>query len=137
MITIRNHVGRLIEGRFEGTLTAEQLKTFGGELADLMVKPPYRFVFVVDWRGCDVWSADIEVKLIGQARSDNIAIERSAFLIDPTKPVAAQVAKVVDLGRNPNRRSFTDLAALYEWVASVLTAEELARAKTFFAERAA
>jgi hypothetical protein len=137
MITIENRVGHLMEGRFSGQLTTEQLKVFSSELSHLIVRAGSRLVFVVDWRSCDLWDADIETKLIGQARSDNFAIERSAFLYDEATPVGAQVQKLISMGRNPNRRGFARLAELFDWVGQTLGAEEMERARDFFRETSA
>jgi hypothetical protein len=135
VITIENRVGRLMEGRFEGPLTGDQLKAFAGELAQLIVKAGKRLVFVVDWRTCELIPPDLEVKLVGQARSDNFAIERSAFLVLPGRAVTPQIEKLVSLGRNPDRHLFTALPELLAWVEPTLSLEEVARARAFFAER--
>jgi hypothetical protein len=135
MITIENRVGRLMEGRFEGHLTPEQLKAFGAELARLMIKAGRRLVFVVDWRTCEAPPPEVELMLVGQARSDNFAIERSAHLTSAASTGRPTVEKIVAMGRNPNRVAFLSLPEMMNWVTPVLELPEIERAQAFMAER--
>ena len=135
MITIQHHVGRLGEFRFEREISVPQMKEFSSKMSELVVRAGQRMVFVVDFRDCEPVDGQIEAMFIGQVRSDNWALERSAFLLLPGAAGTTQMEKVISLGRNPARQAFRELEELVAYVSPILLPEEVQRVRAFFAER--
>jgi hypothetical protein len=136
MITVSHRVGRLGEFRFEQTITVPQMKDFAAQMSALVVGFGQRMVFVVDFRECEPVEQQIEAMFVGQIRSDNWALERSAFLLRPASPTTVQMERVIALGRNPARRAYSNLESLLAWVSPILTVDETQRVSAFFGERA-
>ena len=135
MITVERRTGQMVEARFEGALTAPMLKEFGASLSQIVLKAGTRLVFVVDFRECEPFDAPMEAMILGRLRSDNFAIARSAFLLRPETPTCTQMERIIQLGKTPDRRSFTTIDDLMAWMGEVLSADEIKRAIDFFAER--
>jgi hypothetical protein len=134
MISVEVRAGRLIEVRFQGEMTPAAFKDLSVNLGHEIVRIGQRVVFAADFRTCAALPPELESMLLGQMRSDNWAIERSALLLRPGSPVCVQIERTIALAKNPARQSFTQPAALLEWLQAVLSPAELDRAATFCQE---
>jgi hypothetical protein len=94
-----------------------------------------RSVTIVDWRRCPVMSDDASARLLEHMRSSNPRVERSAALASQKSSIAVlQFLRLVRESAHPDRRLFFEPEPLIEWLAEVLTPEELKRLREFLAQ---
>src|SRR6188472_1463484 len=122
--------GRLLEIRadagYRNVQDAEQvIRAIQRE--SVKVPLPARTVVVVDWRRCPVMSDDASARWIDLMRSAALASQKSSIAV-------LQFLRMVRESAHPDRRLFFEPEPLIEWLAEVLTPEELARLREFLAQ---
>jgi len=133
MITVASTVGRIIEVRFAGDLTPDEMKDMRTPLSQAVVRIGVDVIFVVDFRTCGALSTDVTPMMLGLMRSDNRKVFRSAHLFAPGSKILDQMKVSIAEAANANRRAFQSTTALTQWLSEVITPEELARTRAFFA----
>jgi hypothetical protein len=130
-------VGRLLEIRVDaGYRSPQDVELVARAIQRELVRLPLalRVVTVVDWRRCPVMHEDATTRLIENLRTGNPRLERSAALASQKSSVAVlQFLRLVREGSNVERRLFYEPEPLIEWLAQVLTPEELTRLREFLA----
>lgn len=134
MNTAEIHVGRLLEIRVaDGYRSVADVDAlFAAIAAAIQGKFCEQFVLVADWRSCTLMSSEAAQRALERMTRNNRFIERSAILSSPRSPTAVlQFLRVVRESNHEKRRLFQEISALVQWVAEVLTPEELARLGRF------
>jgi hypothetical protein len=130
--------GRLLEIRADaGYRSAQDAEQVTRAIQRESVKVPLnvRAVIVVDWRRCPVMSDDASARLVEHMRSNNARVERSAALASQKSSIAVlQFLRMLRESAHPDRRLFFEPEPLIEWLAEVLTPEELKRLGDFLAQ---
>lgn len=130
--------GRLLEIRADAgyrSLHDVEQVTRAIQRESMKVPLNVRSVTVVDWRRCPVMSDDASARLLEHMRNSNSRVERSAALASQKSSIAVlQFLRLVRESAHPDRRLFYEPEPLIEWLAEVLTAEELKRLREFLAE---
>jgi hypothetical protein len=130
-------VGRLLEIRLEaGYRSPQDVELVARAIQRELVRVPLavRVVTVVDWRRCPLMQEEAAKRLIENLRTSNPRLERSAALASQKSPISVlQFLRVVREGNNAERRLFYEPEPLIEWLAQVLTLEELTRLREFLA----
>lgn len=137
MFSVENHVGRVIEYRMWGHVRVEQIDTFLERFRLVVSDNPGRKVLCADARFLSVMAPDVSARLLGQMKSDNPLLERSAILIGNGPTFDMQMERLVREANSPNRKTFRKHVELVEWLTPVLTAVEVQRATQFYVEGAA
>jgi hypothetical protein len=138
MITVECHVGVLIELRFEGTPSLDDVERFKAETATLVSEwsalCARRVVLCTDLRATQLFAPDVASRIIDLMRSDNPRIERNGVLGNESAIFTLQVQRLLIEARSPGRRRiFTDTAGLEAWLAESLTPDESVRLRQFLA----
>jgi hypothetical protein len=134
----RVKVGRLVEVRLDsGVRTADDVDAwFDGFGAAVGTLPPgVRAVVMADWRSCPLLSDEASERARTRLRQTNPRVERSAALVFPDS--ATTVLQFLRLCRdsgNPNRRLFTEVDPMVDWLGEVLTRIEKQRLVEFVFE---
>jgi hypothetical protein len=133
--------GRLLEIRADaGYRSVQDVEQVTRAIQRESIKVPLqvRSVTVVDWRRCPIMSDDASAKLIEHMRSSNARVERSAALASQKSSIAVlQFLRMVRESAHPDRRLFFEPEPLIDWLAEVLTPEELTRLREFLAQTTA
>jgi hypothetical protein len=133
--TVAVVVGRLLELRLEaGFRSPQDVELVTRAIQRELVRLPLalRMVTVVDWRRCPLMQEEAATRLITSLRTGNPRLERSAALVSQKSSVAVlQFLRLVREGDNLERRLFYEPEPLIEWLAQVLTPEELTRLREF------
>lgn len=133
-------VGRLIEVRAaSGYRSVADVDRMIVGLRALMDSSPtdMKFVIAADWRAVTVMSPETAAQVRIMLMSVNPRLLRSAILMSPEQSTAnLQVVRLVREAENEARRMFTDMRKQRDWLAEVLTPQELARLNEFLAIRA-
>jgi hypothetical protein len=131
-------VGRLVEVRLSvGFRNVEFVSQIFADMDAAIEKLPAsaKLVVAADWRFCRVMSSEAGEALVSNLARYNPRIERSAALASENSPSALlQFNRVVRSGANPDRRLFTDRAAMTSWLGEVLTSHERNRLVRFLDE---
>jgi hypothetical protein len=135
--TVAIVVGRLLELRLEaGYRSLQDVELVTRAIQRELVRLPLalRVVTVVDWRRCPLMHEEAATRLIENLRTGNPRLQRSAALASQKSSVAVlQFLRLVREGGNAERRLFYEQEPLIEWLAEVLTPEELTRLREFLA----
>jgi hypothetical protein len=136
MITVECHAGVLIELRFEGMLTLEEVARSKSEtvalLTRLAAEHTRRAVICTDLRAIRMFSPEATNEIIDLMRSGNPRIERNAVFGSESALLTLQVQRLLlEAGVLGRRRIFTRLAPLVAWIGEVLLEDERARLLEF------
>ncbi len=136
MLSVRRVVGRLVEIRFDGNPSVEDVERFNSECRACVVacsaETKRRAVLCTDLRQTHLFMPDVSERLLLLMRSANPHLERNAFLGNGTALLSLQVARLVNEAVNPGRRRlFTEPEPLCNWLDEVLSAVERARMREF------
>ncbi len=142
MITVESHTGVLIELRFEGKPTLDDMARFTSQTAalvtELSARDARKAVLCTDLRATNLFSPEVASKIINLMRGDNPRVERNAVLGNESALLTLQVQRLlIEAGSPGRRRIFTDPAPLVAWLAEVLEEHERARLEAFLAMAAA
>ena len=134
----RIKVGRLIEVRLDSDVrTPEDVDAwFNGFAAAARGLPPgARAVVIADWRACPLLSGDASERARLRLSQTNPRVERSAaFAVAESAITVLQFLRLCLDSGNPNRRCFTKLEPMVDWLGEVLTGPERQRLAEFLAE---
>lgn len=99
------------------------VRMIGREASTLPVHQP--FVIAADWRGCTIFTPPVAEAVVKMLTGVNGRIERSALLHRSDHATSVlQVMRVVREAAAPNRKLFTEPAALVDWVSQVVGDDE-------------
>jgi hypothetical protein len=130
---VENRVGRLIEFRASPQVAPDELPEFLTRVREAVRRPRMKVVICCDMRGNTVMHPDVAEQVIGLLRSDNPLVERGGYLIDGQAVFGLQIERVVREAKNENRRTFSSLPQLLDFLSPVLTSEEHQRLLEFLA----
>ena len=136
MLSIENHVGRLVESRIIPPLFDAEIDRYDirrGKTIRTVLESHPRFINCSDLRQLKILSSLHSKRFIEILRGNNPSLERAAFLIS-TKTLNLQVMRVIRESGNPNRRHFEDVDEMCAWLGEVLTPEEQERLQQFLNE---
>jgi hypothetical protein len=134
MFTVERRVGRLIEFdvpelRLPGDVDRMMaiIREKVGEIA-----PRESAIMAADYRAITVFGPDVADRVREMYSRFNPRVLRSAILLGVEQAtVKLQVARLVREAAHPARRTFEHADAMEQWLAEVLTLEELARLRAF------
>jgi hypothetical protein len=134
-VTVESNVGVLIEMRFAGSATLEEIVAFEAKLVSLVrriVKNGRRPVLCTDIRACLVFRPEVSDRIVKLMQNDNPHIERNAFLGQTSALLSLQVGRFIsESGEHGRRRMFADEYQLMAWLSEVTTIAEQARLRAF------
>ncbi len=138
MITVECHVGVLIELRFEGTPSLDDVERFKAETAALVTERwtlhARRVVLCTDLRATQLFAPEVANRIIDLMRSDNPRVERNGVLGNESGIFTLQVQRLLIEARSPGRRRiFTDANELQAWLSESLAPDESTRLRDFLA----
>ena len=131
MFSSDNHVGRLVELRVLTPMAADEMVELQRRHLEVLQSLAGSFVIVTDMRHAHVFPPDITEAFIEMMGKINPDLERSAVLINESAVLGLQAERAINEAGNANRRSFRQPAELVDWLAEVLTPQEIARLKLF------
>ena len=132
MITIDNHVGRLIEVRFITPLSDVEFDEFVDKRLQLMRRLGADRMVCIDVSRVQVLPVEQADRLIETFRTSRAGLTRNAVLLAPGRAVLAlQFTRILRTADNPARRIFTSRELLVKWLAEVLKPVELTRLNVF------
>ena len=136
MITVESHAGVLIELRFEGTATVDDVARFKGETAAMVTRlwerDARRVVLCTDLRATQLFAPEVTRLIIDLMRGDNPRVERNGVLGNASALLTLQVQRLLIEAGSPGRRKiFTEHPALVDWLNEVLSPGERARLLVF------
>jgi hypothetical protein len=135
MASSRVTVGRLLELDLgTGFKTVEEVDAFGAGISALLFKHGAggeRLVLVADWRRYELARPDVAERLVSLMRRNNTLIERDALLHRQHAASTFQLFRIMQEAENAQRRLFTDIPALIDWISEALLPAEIDRARVF------
>ena len=136
MITVESHVGVLIELRFDGTATLDDVARFKAETAAMVTRlwerDHRRVVLCTDLRATQLFAPEVARQIIDLMRGDNPRVDRNGVLGNASALLTLQVQRLLIEAGSPGRRKiFTELPALVDWLDEVLTPGERVRLRAF------
>jgi hypothetical protein len=141
MITIACHVGVLVELRFDGTPSIDDVERFKAEtgalVAEQSARHARRVVLCTDLRATQLFAPEVASRIIDLMRSDNPRVERNGVLGNESAIFTLQVQRLLIEARSPGRRRvFTEPSELEAWLDESLRPEESSRLRQFLDARA-
>ena len=135
-VPVESHVGALIEIRFIGSATMDEVVEFEAKLVTLVRRVVQggkkRAVLCTDLRLCQVLRPEVSDRIVQLMKNDNPHIARNAFLAQSSALLSLQVARFIsETGGQDRRRIFSDKESLALWLADVTTIPEQTRLRTF------
>lgn len=135
MITVQNLVGRLVETRLAAPLGADELARFAEEREQTVRRVASERIVCLDATRMNVLPPEQSERLLELLRRPSPGLLRSAFLLPSLRAVVAlQLERLIREAKAAGARSFTDRAALEQWLGEVLTPQESARLRQFLDE---
>jgi hypothetical protein len=136
MITVESHAGVLIELRFEGTVTLEEVARFKQATAAMVTalweRDRRRVTLCTDLRATHIFSPEVTFEIIDLMRGDNPRVQRNGVLGNESALLTLQVQRLLIEAGGPGRRQiFTAPHPLMTWLGEVLTSSERARLASF------
>ena len=134
--TVESHVGALVEIRFAGSASMDEVAAFEGKLVTLVrriVKDgKTRAVLCTDLRLCEVLRPEVSDRIVALMKNDNPHIVRNAFVGQSSALLTLQVHRFIsETGGRSRRRMFAEEAPLVDWLCEVTTIPEQTRLRTF------
>lgn len=134
-VPVESHVGALIEIRFIGSASMDEVVAFEAKLVSLvrrMAKDGTRAVLCTDLRLCQVLRPEVSERIVTLMKRDNPHIERNAFLGKSSALLSLQVHRfIAETGGRSRRQIFAEEAPLIEWLSEVTTIPEQTRLRAF------
>jgi hypothetical protein len=136
MITVECHSGVLIELRFDGKPTLDDVARFKDETAalvtELWTRRARRVVLCTDLRATNLFAPEVASQIIDLMRGDNPRVDRNGVLGNESALLTLQVQRLlIEAGSPGRRRIFTSPPALAAWLGEVLEDSERARLRAF------
>ncbi len=135
MITADNHVGRLIEVRYESAGTLQDHQALNAKVYALLARMSGKGVFCTDMRGFDLLDEELATRLSKAYRVANAKVERTALLARPGTKLAEQLTQIARDAGSLARRVFVDIDEARRWLGEVLDDAERAQLELFVARR--
>ena len=132
MLTIENHVGRLLELRFASPMSMADLDGFHGAILRSM--GTRNLVACTDLLGAKVFDQAVSTRLVSLIRQENPRVDRNAILVGESAVFSMQTERIIREAGSPKRKAFRSSVELAEWLAEVLTAAEQAQLNVFLRE---
>jgi hypothetical protein len=138
MITVESHAGVLIELRFDGAPTLEDVERFKAETAALVIRlhmeTGRRVVLCTDLRRTQLFAPEVATRIIDLMRGDNPRVDRNGVLGNESALLTLQVQRLLIEASSPGRRRiFTDPGLLVSWLEEPLGDDERERLRAFLA----
>jgi hypothetical protein len=137
MYSIENHVGRLIELRFESPITLDELTDYSMTAAKVLRPHSELVVGCTDLLNARIFSQVVTDQLTKQIRVGSPRIERSAFLVGESAVFSMQIERVLREAGYANRRAFQSTTELSLWLGELLTSAERQRLAIFLRDAVA
>jgi hypothetical protein len=142
LLTIDRKVGRLVETRFSGNPTPDDVADWARELSVCLKTTAARTgkpaVCCTDLRASALFRPSVTDALTSIMRSDNTLIERNGMLGTNGATFALQAQRILresaPIGGAVRRRIFVDFDLLCHWLDELLTPVESARVRAFMGE---
>jgi hypothetical protein len=136
MITVECHAGVLIELRFDGTPTLDDVARFKLETAalvtELWAREGRRVILCTDLRATNFFAPEVASQIIDLMRSDNPRVDRNGVLGSESALLTLQVQRLlIEAGSPGRRRIFTHRDPLVSWLGEVLEEDERVRLLAF------
>jgi hypothetical protein len=136
MITVECHAGVLIELRFDGKPSLDDVARFKAETAALVTRlwarDARRVVLCTDLRATNLFAPEVATQIINLMRGDNPRVDRNGVLGNESALLTLQVQRLlIEAGSPGRRRIFTDSHPLVAWLGDVLDEVERARLGEF------
>lgn len=138
MLTAAWNVGRLIELRFSGSPTLEDVAQFERDshacVVSCVARTKQPVVVCTDIRATQLFRPAVTDRLIQTMRGNNRMVERNGMLGNGSALMALQIVRLTNEAAGDHRRRiFEELEPLLDWLAASLTAEEQAGVRHFLA----
>jgi hypothetical protein len=134
MISILNHVGRLVETRFVAPITDAEIAELGQERARAGLAQEPRIV-CIDASHMSVLDPARSARILEALRRPSPGVLRRAFLLpEGGGVVALQVARFIREAQMTDIKAFSDQRLLLAWLDEVLTPPESQRLREFLRE---
>jgi hypothetical protein len=134
-VTIESRVGALVELRFTGSASMEEVVAFEATLVTLVrriVKNGRRAVICTDLRACQIFRPDVSDRIVRLMQNDNPHMERNAFLGQSSALLSLQIKRfIAESGELGRRRMFAEEPPLVAWLSEVTTIPEQTRLQAF------
>jgi hypothetical protein len=134
MLTIENHVGRLLELRFASPITADELSGFHEAITRAMGRLTGQLVACTDLLGARVFDQSVSSRLVTLIRQENPRVERNAILVGESAVFSMQTERIIREAGSPNRKAFRSSLDMVVWLGEVLNSSERARLNIFLRE---
>jgi hypothetical protein len=137
VLTIENHVGRLIEARYVRPILLADFEAARVARRRVIARVGTDRVVVVDARACDVLTQEQSDAVVRQLFHDASSSPplRHAMLLPPERATfALQAWRMLRDGGSPARRGFQHVGEITLWLDEVLSEPERARLRAFLAE---
>jgi hypothetical protein len=135
MITIENHVGRLIETRFASPIGDSEMANFMQQRERIMRSVGTDRLVCIDLSRVRVLPPNQADAFLSFLRGSRPGLTRNAFLLPPGQAILAlQFSRIIRQAENPARRTFESRSELIDWLGELLRPQELARLKVFLSD---
>jgi hypothetical protein len=134
VFTVEHKVGKLIEVRRWGLVSAEEIDRYFVRFKEIAGGVPGTIVVCSDFRGVTVLPDDAMERMRVLFRTDKPRVIRSGLLVAPRSALAREVETQLRLVNSPSRRAFDAPEGLKVWLGQVLTHEEADRMAQFLVE---
>ena len=132
MLTVENHVGRLVEARWASPITLQELQRMNRQIWRIRNRLNASLVICADARQVRVLSSELATELAEIYRQHNPHVECSAMLLSPDSASAIlQMERVIREAKNPARQAFRDVETLFAKFRERLSQEEGVRLAVF------
>lgn len=133
---VESQVGSLIEIRFTGSPSMDEVVTFEAKLVSLVKRvvkeEKRRAVLCTDLRACRVLRPDVSEQVLRLMKNDNPHIERNAFIGVSSASLSLQVQRFISQsGGSGRRQMFAEVSEVVTWLSDVTTIAEQARLRKF------
>lgn len=139
MLLIARNVGRLVEVRFSGNPTEDNITAWSRAceacLQECIARTGKGAVCLTDLRASSLFSPAATERLISLMRSDNRALERNAILLTGGAMFTLQMQRMLrESSGESRRRVFVDVDPALTWTDEHLIPAERARLRDFIRE---
>jgi hypothetical protein len=134
MLSVENHVGRLIELRMTSPMTLEDLAGAHEQLSRVMAAHAGLVVGCTDLLGARVFSQPMTERLAALIRQESPRVERNAMFVGESAVFSMQTERIIRDAGFPNRRAFRAAPDISAWLGEVLDADERRRLTDFLRE---
>lgn len=136
MITVECHSGVLIELRFDGAPTLDDVERFKTETAALVTRLSAehgrRVTLCTDLRRTELFAPEVASRIIDLMRGDNPRVDRNGVLGSESALLTLQVQRLlIEAGSPGRRRIFTNPGTLIAWLDDALIEDERSRLRSF------